>query len=67
MACALWLARCSSSLRVFSLRVTAAPSVRLFSSESDSKQFKMATRVKSAEQLVEFAKTKKVSDLFIAG
>ncbi|XP_065906105.1 catalase-like isoform X2 [Dysidea avara] len=67
MACALWLARCSSSLRVFSLRVTAAPSVRLFSSESDSKQFKMATRVKSAEQLVEFAKTKKAREILTTG
>jgi len=63
MACSLWLARCNS-LRVLS-RLTAAPSIRWFSSESDSKSFKMTTRAKSAEQLVEFVKTKKVSEFLM--
>jgi len=64
MACSLWLGRCSS-LCVLSRRVTAAPSIHWFSSESDSKSFKMTTRAKSAEQLVEFAKTKKVSEFLM--
>ena len=56
MACARWILR----VRLLSPREPLASSYRVFSSHPDQPRAKMTTRAKSSDQLVDFAKTKKV-------